>query len=322
VQVVLLTGNKIFFSTFGGRFQSNNHPMEKPVKLTLSRIYLLLLAASWITLHSGCISSTEAKMPQASIASLTAPAPEVAEPVSTVIADAATIIARPEVPVLCYHQIREFRATDSKTAKDYIVTVADFRAQMQILADSGYHAIIPDQLYDYLTTGKALPSKPVMITFDDTRLDQYTAALPELNKHGFKGVFFIMTVSLGRPGYMSKEQVKELADEGHTVGSHTYDHQNVKKYVAEDWQQQVQKPSKQLEAITGKPVEYFAYPFGLWNKDAIAGLKNYKFKAVFQLSDRRDENDPLYSIRRVIIPGGWSANSMLRCMKGSFNKIK
>jgi len=235
-----------------------------------------------------------------------------------VITDAAAILNKLQVPVLCYHQLRDFKPSDSKTAKDYIVPVDHFKEQMKLLADSGYHTILPDQLYEYLTRGAALPEKPVMITFDDTRLDQYTLGLSELNKYGFKGVFFIMTVSLGRPGYMSTEQVKQLSDEGHIIGSHTWDHHNVKKYVAEDWVTQIQKPSQQLEKITGKPITYFAYPFGLWNKEAIPKLKEHDFKAAFQLSDHRDENDPLFTIRRIIIPGEWSAAGMLRVMKSNF----
>ena len=87
---------------------------------------------------------------------------------------------------------------------------ADLRAQLKMLADSGYHTILPDQLFAYLTKGAALPSKPIMLTFDDTDEDQYTVAWPEMKKYGFKGVFFVMTVSLNRlPHYMSKDQVKD-----------------------------------------------------------------------------------------------------------------
>ncbi len=82
-----------------------------------------------------------------------------------------------------------------------------------------------------------------------------------------------MTVSLGRPRYMSKDQVKALSDAGHAIGSHTWDHHNVKKYQGDDWKIQIEKPSKQLEEITGKPIRYFAYPFGLWNPQAIPELK-------------------------------------------------
>ena len=177
------------------------------------------------------------------IAAANAVVPENAEP-----ADAATVLARKQVPILCYHQIRDWTAKDSKVAKDYIVPVADFKAQLKMLADSGYNTILPDQLFSYLNYGTALPPKPIMLTFDDTDLDQYTVAAPEMKKYGFKGVFFIMTVSLGRPGYMSRDQVRELSDAGHVIGSHTWDHHNVKKYQGEDWVTQIEKPTARIGA--------------------------------------------------------------------------
>ena len=289
--------------------------MRTCLKLTVKKISVFILFILALTLETGC---GEAVTQPAKIETAVAAIAKIPEPVLPEIANAATILNRPEIPVLCYHQVRDYKPSDSKTAKDYIVPVDTFRDQMKLLADSGYQAILPGQLYEYLITGKALPDKPVLITFDDTRLDQFTAALPELDKHGFKAAFFIMTVSLGKPGYMSKEQVKQLADEGHTIGSHTYDHKNVKTYTVDDWVDQVQKPSKQLQTITGKPVEYFAYPFGLWNKEAIAKLKDHDFKAVFQLSAKRDENDPLFSVRRIIVPGSWSGATMIKVMKKSF----
>jgi peptidoglycan/xylan/chitin deacetylase (PgdA/CDA1 family) len=179
-----------------------------------------------------------------------------------------------------------------------------------MLADSGYHSISPDQLYAYLLTGARLPSKPIMLTFDDTDLDQFTVAYPEMKKYGFKGVFFIMTVSLGRPHYMSKDQVRQLSDEGHVIGSHTWDHHNVKKYASNDWVTQIEKPTRQLEAITGKTIRYFAYPFGLWNTAAIPELKKRGFLAAFQLSEKLDPVDPLYSLRRIIVPGTWNGTML------------
>ena len=289
--------------------------MRTCLKLTVKKISVFILFILALTLETGC---GEAVTQPAKIETAVAAIAKIPEPVLPEIANAATILNRPEIPVLCYHQVRDYKPSDSKTAKDYIVPVDVFRDQMKLLADSGYQAILPGQLHEYLITGKALPDKPVLITFDDTRLDQFTAALPELDKHGFKAAFFIMTVSLGKPGYMSKEQVKQLADEGHTIGSHTYDHKNVKTYTVDDWVDQVQKPSKQLQTITGKPVEYFAYPFGLWDKEAIAKLKDHDFKAVFQLSAKRDENDPLFSVRRIIVPGSWSGATMIKVMKKSF----
>ena len=244
---------------------------------------------------------------------------EATEQPSGKIADATTILGRKQVPILCYHQIRDWTATDSKTAKDYIIPIDAFKAHMKLLKDSGYHTILPDQLYNYLAYGSPLPSKPVMLTFDDTDDDQYTIAEPELKKYGFKGVFFVMTVSINRPHYMTADQIKQLSDQGNVIGSHTWDHHNVKKYVGEDWVTQIEKPTKKLEEITGKHPDYFAYPFGLWNREAIPELKKRGFKAAFILSTQRDPDDPLFTIRRIITSGYWSATTMYRSMINSFD---
>jgi len=230
----------------------------------------------------------------------------------------AEIIARKQVPVLCYHQIRDWRPKDSKTAKDYIVPIANFKEHIKMLADSGYHTVLPDQLYNYLTTGAALPSKPIMLTFDDTDLDQFTIANPELKKYGFKAVYFVMTVSIGRPNYMNKEQIKQLSDEGNIVASHTWDHHNFKKFTGKDWETQLDKPTKKLEEITGKKIEYFAYPFGLWNAQGLPELHKRGFKAAFQLAEKRDPNDPLMTIRRILDSGYWSAKTLSNSIKNSF----
>jgi peptidoglycan/xylan/chitin deacetylase (PgdA/CDA1 family) len=88
------------------------------------------------------------------------------------------ILSKKQVPILCYHQIRDWKPTDSKISREYIVPPAAFAAQMRMLADSGYHTISPDQLYAYLISGARLPSRPILLSFDDTDLDQYTVAYP------------------------------------------------------------------------------------------------------------------------------------------------
>ncbi len=247
-----------------------------------------------------------------------APAPAPGTIPAAKAADAAAITARKQVPILCYHQIRDWTARDSKGAKDYIVPIAQFKAQIKMLADSGYHAVLPDQVYAYMTTGAKLPSKPVMLTFDDTDLDQFTVARPELAKYGYKGMYFVMTVSLGRPHYMSKAQVKQLSDEGNVIGSHTWDHHNVKKYQGQDWVTQIDKPTKTLEDITGKKINYFAYPFGLWNEQAFPELKKRGFVAAFSLAEKRDQQDPLFTIRRIIASGYWSPKTLRNNIVQSF----
>ena len=234
--------------------------------------------------------------------------------------DLPAILAKKEVPVLCYHHIRYFSSGESASMKSYSVTPAAFADQMKTLHDSGYTTILPDQLYNYLVNGAALPPKPVMLTFDDTDKEQYTLGAKEMNKYGFKGVFFLMTIAINKKRYMSKEELKELADSGHAIQAHTWDHHMVTKYKGGDWDTQFVRPKKLIEDITGKPVTYFAYPFGLWNNEAIPELKKAGYKMAYILSTKRDSVEPLYTIRRMIVPGTWSSQGMLKAMRSTFHQ--
>jgi peptidoglycan/xylan/chitin deacetylase (PgdA/CDA1 family) len=286
-------------------------------KLTVALLFLLptiILSCGQqesVLANSGTTTSDSVKHSKTSIDTVST------EPV---IADAATILARKQVPVLCYHDIRDWKPNEKTSMKEYIVPVQNFKDQMKILHDSGYKTISPDEYFAYLTTGAPLPEKPVMITYDDTDLEQFTIGKTEMDKYGFKGVYFIMTISIGRPRYMSKEQIKQLADEGHTIASHTWDHHNVKNYQGDDWDNQLLKSKNTIEGITGKPVEYFAYPFGLWKPEAFPELEKRGYKAAYILSTSRDTTAPLYTIRRMIVPGTWSTTSMLNSMKKTFNR--
>lgn len=266
----------------------------------------------------GCQSEPRKIIPETPL--IAAPAKIIAP--KKVMADAATILSRKEVPILCYHNIKDFSASASENMKVYTVKPVAFAEQMKALADAGYHTIMPQQLYDYLAYNTPLPEKPIMITFDDTREEQFTIGAAEMKKYGFKGVFFIMTVSINRPGYMSKEQIKSLSDSGNVVAAHTWDHHMVTKYAGDDWNTQLVKPKAKLEEIIGKPVTDFAYPFGLWNTAAIPELKKSDYKMAYILATKRDPLDPLYTIRRIIVSGTWSTQGMMNSINSSFTKTE
>lgn len=239
-----------------------------------------------------------------------------------VMNDATAILAKKEVPILCYHNIKDFSASAGEMTKTYTVKPAAFAEQMKALADAGYNSILPNQLYDYLVYNKPLPAKPVMITFDDTRGEQYSIGAAEMKKYNFKGVFFIMTVSINRPNYLSTTEIKELSDAGNTIAAHTWDHHMVTKYTGEDWNTQLVKPKAKLEEIIGKPIPYFAYPFGLWNKEAIPEIKKSGYQMAYILSTKRDSIDPLYTVRRMIMSGTWSTERMMKSMEATFVNAK
>lgn len=222
------------------------------------------------------------------------------------------IYHKPEIPVLCYHRIT------NEVKSEYAVTPETFTAQMKALSDSGFHSISPDQLYDYLVCNKELPAKPVLITFDDSRAEHASIAAPVMEKLGFKGVFFIMTITYDKKNYMTKEQIATLAKQGHTIGLHSWDHTMATKYKdSTDWNKQVVSPKKKLEGITGKAVDYWAYPNGVFNHESAAKLGNY-FKLAFELSSKRDSLQPLQTVRRIIVPD-MSAQALLKSIRRSFS---
>lgn len=140
-----------------------------------------------------------------------------------------------------------------------------------------------------------------------------------------------MTISIGRPNYMTREQIKQLSDEGHYIASHTWDHSRFDRYKQEnlkeiggrkktvnDYDLQLKTTRETLESITGKPVEHFAYPFGVWNAGGIPELQERGYKTAFQLAAKRDSLQPLHTIRRILVVPQWSAQQLLKVMKSSF----
>ena len=231
---------------------------------------------------------------------------------------AQPIPASKDIPILCYHQIRNYTANDGPEARAYTVTPENFLAQMKILSDSGYHSILPDALYNWYTFGKALPPKSVMICFDDNTQSQFGYALPVLNKYGFKAVFFVMTVSLNKPNYLSVLQLKTLQQQGHVIAAHSWNHKNVRQYVDADWKIQLDDSFKTLQSITETAPKYFAYPFGAWSQQSIVELKKRGIKMAFILNTKQDAANPMFTIRRQIVVGSLSASMLLRNIKSNF----
>lgn len=237
---------------------------------------------------------------------------ESASPASQTTNTPAQILAKPQVPVLCYHRIE-----DGKKG-DYTVSVATFKEHVKVLADSGFHSVSPAQLYDYLVYNKSLPANPFLITFDDSRVEHNQIAGPVLEKAGFRGVFFIMTITYNKKNYMTTDQIAALAKAGHTIGLHSWDHTMASKYVEPtDWTKQVVEPKAKLEKIVGKPVEYWAYPNGVTNHTASLEMAKH-FKIAFILSTKRDSIVPLQTVRRIIVTD-CSSKSLLKSMRRNFN---
>ncbi|MEO8286840.1 MAG: polysaccharide deacetylase family protein [Chloroflexota bacterium] len=224
------------------------------------------------------------------------------------------------VPILCYHHIRDWVASDTEDDRAYIVPPAKLDAQLSWLKENGYTTVTSEQVYEYVKNGKPLPVKPIMLSFDDNDDNQYTNAMPLLKKYGMTATFFIMTVTLDKENYMTSEQVKELDQAGFDVQPHTWDHHMVTGYTTDDdWQQQLVEPKKTLEDLLGHPTPFFAYPFGIYDATAATKLAEFGYKGAFRLVEIMDDTVPReYAIERRITNGYWTADQFATVVEGGW----
>jgi len=215
-----------------------------------------------------------------------------------------------QVPVICYHNMAAPGAGDVLH-----VSPATFRQQLQTLRDSGYHT--PDPAL--LAKGAPLPPESVIITFDDSHAEHFFTAAPALEEAGFRGVFFIMTVTIGKKGYLTADQIRTLHAHGHWIGSHTWDHPRITGEGGfPDAQKQLAGTKATLERITGAPVTLIAYPYGFWNETIVAQVKKAGYKVAFQLSEKKLSASPEFSVRRIMVDGRWSGRQLLHAMHEAF----
>ena len=103
--------------------------------------------------------------------------------------------------------------------------------------------------------------KFVVVTFDDVPDNFYSNAYPFLKRENIPFILFITTSFVGRPGFLSKEQLLELdKDNLCTIGAHTLTHPMLRK--ATKMKEELTESKRQLEELLGHSVDYMAYPYG------------------------------------------------------------
>lgn len=228
------------------------------------------------------------------------------------------IYAKAHIPILCYHAIRAWLPSDTPDMQPYIVPPERFAEQLDFLVAHGYHAITPDQLLAFLLQDTPLPDHPILLTIDDGNDTDWTNALPELQRHQFLATFFPMTVVLDQPGYLTRGQVQALDRLGMTIGAHTWDHHRVDHYRDDDWKTQVAKPTQDFADLLGHPIRFFAYPYGQWDQAALGQLAHAGFVAAFQLEGPMDSEQPLFTLRRVIVNSYWDLSQFEQALHERF----
>jgi peptidoglycan/xylan/chitin deacetylase (PgdA/CDA1 family) len=174
------------------------------------------------------------------------------------------------VPVLMYHYIRVNPDPRDRMGFGLSVTPWDFASQMDWLTANGYHPITFRELHAYLSGAAGLPSRPVILTFDDGYEDFYTTALPILIRHDFKAVSYVVSGFIGRPRYMNATQIREADNSDIEIGSHTVDHADLTRQSFDGLRYQIVTSKRVLEELLGHPVLSFCYPSGKFSPNVVS----------------------------------------------------
>jgi peptidoglycan/xylan/chitin deacetylase (PgdA/CDA1 family) len=186
------------------------------------------------------------------------------------------------LPVLVYHHVlpRELMKTMDST-----ISLESFEQQMGYLADRHFETLTAHQLYDYLEGRLVVPSKAVLITFDDGLLSTKEYAYPILKQYGFRALQHIISSRTDRAQgaqlfdvegplqFFTAADLEELADvfqfEAHTYEFHSLNEDSgvgvaldrSKEEILLDLQQNIE----QVPAAVS-----LAYPYGHYTEDFIA----------------------------------------------------
>lgn len=239
-----------------------------------------------------------------------------------------------QLPILMYHHILK----DTSKQNKYTISPKEFESDLQYIKENGYKTVTVQNLIDYCENGKALPEKPIMITFDDGYESVYAYAVPLLREYEMCAVVNIIGKYTDLYSesddhsvnytHITWEQLKACMEDGTLeVASHTYDmHTNqdgrngIKKKKSEsdsEYRKAITEDLTQLqnraqEMLGVQPVA-FAYPFGQISKETLPILKEIGFKAVFccweKVNVLTGDSEELYHLNRFNRPHNTSTKS-------------
>ncbi|HET7584846.1 MAG TPA: glycosyltransferase [Gemmatimonadaceae bacterium] len=218
------------------------------------------------------------------------------------------------LPILLYHRVADDGAP---ATAGWRITPAAFEEQLAYLRDSGYQSATIEEWHEAVRTRRALPGRRVLITFDDGPRDFLTHAWPLLRRYGFGATLFLVTDLVGgwnewdarygeRVPLLSWDEVRQLADDGVALGSHSARHRAL---AALEPHEVVTEAARSRAAIArhtsgGAPPRAFAFPYGVEDAPArhLVGAAGYAY--AFTVRMRRARlTDPLLALPRILIAG-------------------
>ncbi len=216
------------------------------------------------------------------------------------------------VPILMYHVIGTPKP--GTPYPELWVTAPDFSAQMHALADQGYHGVTLQQAYDAWHHGGLLPSKPVVVSFDDGYSGQYKDAMPMLRSLHWPGV---LNLKLGNLRDLKVAHVREMIANGWEVDSHTINHPSLTAVDDSRLRYELEASKARLKKDFGVTVNFFCYPAGTYDQHVIAAVKRAGYLAATTTDEGYARPQDTFVLGRVRVNGSDSPAGLLARLTGT-----
>lgn len=149
-------------------------------------------------------------------------------------------------------------SADHAASTDYYgVHATSLEAQLRVLAEAG----LVGQSLEACVEQDA-PRGCVALTFDDAHVSNYEVALPLFRRYQATATIFVISRWVGREGYCTWEQLREMADAGWSIQSHTASHPFLSMLSDADARTELHESRETIEANIGQPVRTIALPNG------------------------------------------------------------
>jgi peptidoglycan/xylan/chitin deacetylase (PgdA/CDA1 family) len=220
------------------------------------------------------------------------------------------------VPILLYHSVCDRPAAGQEA---FTVTPAVFREHVRAISDAGRTALTVSELASALRGERALPSRPVLMTFDDGFAD-VRPAVELLLDAGLAATVFVTSGLVGREAMLTAAGIRELAALGERVeiGAHSVTHSRLDELSATQAATEISASKAALESVVETPLESFAYPHGAYNGRARAAVIDAGFSAAAAVKNAlsHTEDDP-YALARVTVLAPMSVRHIEMLLTGS-----
>src|SRR5262249_7922455 len=132
-----------------------------------------------------------------------------------------------------------------------------------------------------------------------------------LEAHGMRGEFFVVTNWIGRPGFMSAAQLRDLAEREHGVHSHSRTHRRLPDLTPQEIDDELRGSKAALECLLGRPVGLVSIPGGAFDGRVVEAAARAGYTTVLSSTEGYNNGlDDSFVLRRFSARA-YSAVSML-----------